>query len=344
MTHDDLLAIQRANAFNPTPRHDDLYALHVPFDQLTNTATCEHALDRALRHGHRVALVGASGAGKSSVTEHVLGPLVDGLAPMRIPVAMERPEVATDPAAFAQHLITLVRRWVTTSLPAKAGGAAAIAPRPKGIRTQKFSIAPAWMDAKVDLAYELSQASQTEPATATQTIQQARHLIDLIASDDLRPVIVLDDTDRWLSTSYQPDNPIVRGAFFGRVVRILAEDLGTAAIVAVHPSYLQDPTYQGSRGFLDTTINIPALPHRDAARQLLRHRANLILESPATGEDLLDDTAADLLFDHYAAAPNVRKTLLLVADAALTLAVDDRADTITATHCIGAITQTDDRT
>jgi len=133
MTHEHLTRLQRANAFNPTPRHDDLYALHVPFDELTNSATCETALERALRHGHRVALIGTSGAGKSSVTEHVLGALVEGLAPMRIPVAMERPEVATDPAAFAQHLITLVRRWVTTSFPARAGSAAALAPRRKGV-------------------------------------------------------------------------------------------------------------------------------------------------------------------------------------------------------------------
>ena len=41
MTHEHLTRLQRANAFNPTPRHDDLYALHVPFDELTNSATCE---------------------------------------------------------------------------------------------------------------------------------------------------------------------------------------------------------------------------------------------------------------------------------------------------------------
>ena len=198
--------------------------------------------------------------------------------------------------------------------------------------------------AKVDLAYELSQASATDPTSATQTIQQARQLIDLIVSDDLRPVIVLDDTDRWLSTSYQPDNPTVRGAFFGRVVRILAEDLGTAAIVAVHPSYLDDPAYQASRGFLDTTIHIPTLPDRGAVTQVLAHRANLVLGSSATVDEFLEDAASEVLHSHYATAPNVRKTLLLVADAALTLAVDDRADTLTPTHCIAAITQTDDRT
>ena len=179
---------------------------------------------------------------------------------MRIPVAMERPEVATDPAAFAQHLITLVRRWVTTSLPARAGSAAALAPRRKGVTTQKFSIAPAWMDGKVDLAYELSQASATDPTSATQTIQQARQLIDLVVSDDLRPVIVLDDTDRWLSTSYQPDSSTVRRAFFGRVVRILAEDLGTAAIVALLPSYLDDPAYQASPPSRKQTTGPSSLP------------------------------------------------------------------------------------
>lgn len=44
MTHEHLTRLQRANAFNPTPRHDDLYALHVPFDKLANPATCETAL------------------------------------------------------------------------------------------------------------------------------------------------------------------------------------------------------------------------------------------------------------------------------------------------------------
>lgn len=339
MTNDLLVALQEAHAFNPTPRHDRLYALHVPFDELTGTLACEAALERALRQGHRVALVGASGTGKSSVSEYVLGPLVEGLAPMRIPITMERQEIATDPAAFAGHLTALIRRWVHTSLPKQTRDAAVIAPAPRGARTQKVSVAPAWMGAKVELAYELSQASHPEIATSAQVIDQTRQLIDLIRGDDLTPVVVLDDTDRWLSTSWQPDNPATRAAFFGKVVRILAEELDTAAVVAVHPTYLADTDYQAAAGFLDATIHLPQVPTSTAVARLLTHRSAAALGIEETSFEPIKPGAAQVLFEHYECAPNIRKRLLLIANAALTLAADDRSTQISSEHLIAAIAQ-----
>ena len=52
------------------------------------------SLAGALRRHERVALVGTSGAGKSSVIAATLHPLVEDLVPLAIPVAVERPEVA----------------------------------------------------------------------------------------------------------------------------------------------------------------------------------------------------------------------------------------------------------
>lgn len=339
MSQQQLQQLQQANAFRPSPRLDQLADLHVPFDLLTRTTTCEDALDRALRQGHRVALVGASGTGKSSVVEHVLGPLVEGLAPMRVPVSMEHPNVATDPVEFSRHLTRLMRHWIQSALPARAGQARQLEQRPAGKRTQKFSVAPAWMEAKVELAYELSQASNDEPTSSTEIIEQARQLMELISYDEMTPVVVLDDTDRWLATSWQPDGPEVRAAFFGRVVRILAEDLGTAAVVAVHPTYLADPDYQAAGGFLDTTIQLPQVPDTSAALSILQRRAACALGEPVAAEDVIDPAAAGVIFTRYAQTPNVRKHLILIANAALTMAVDDGGSTITQAHAVAALDQ-----
>ena len=46
----------------------------------------------------------------------------------------------------------------------------------------------------------------------------AHQLLDLIRADDLQPVLVLVDTDKWLNTTWQPDATTVRAAFFGRVI------------------------------------------------------------------------------------------------------------------------------
>jgi hypothetical protein len=94
------------------------------------------------------------------------------------------------------------------------------------------------------------------------------------------------DTDKWLNTTWQPDATTVRSAFFGRVIRVLAEDLSTAAVVAIHPTYLADAEYQSAAGFLDTTIHMPAIPSPAAVAQILGRRAGLALDS-ATGQFLL---------------------------------------------------------
>lgn len=51
MTFHQLQTMQALNAFCSSPRIDQLGELHVPFDELTATRSCEHALDRALRQG-----------------------------------------------------------------------------------------------------------------------------------------------------------------------------------------------------------------------------------------------------------------------------------------------------
>lgn len=105
MSRDLLGLLQQRNAFNATPLTRQLAELHVPFDDLAGERVCEAPVEAAIRRGERVALVGTSGAGKSSVIAHVLGPLVEGVAPIPVPVAAEPAGVASDPVAFGRHLL-----------------------------------------------------------------------------------------------------------------------------------------------------------------------------------------------------------------------------------------------
>jgi ABC-type phosphonate transport system ATPase subunit len=332
-----LTELHAAHAFEPAPRRSSLHLLHVEFDDLTGAPVCEAPLLAALTSGQRVALVGSSGSGKTSVTESVLGPLREGVAPIHVPVSIEDPQIATSPSEFARHLVGLVRRWVTEGLPQDSGRASRVGAKPSG-RSQRFSVAPSWMGAKVELGYELRQAVDDEPTTGGERIEQARQLLDIIEANGLRPVLVLDDTDRWLSHSWA-NSLEVRSGFFRRVVRVLAEELDTAAVIAVHPSYLTDPDYQAAAGFLDARVNVPCLPDPSAIGRLLARRAQVALDREDVA-GLVTPAAHRALFDHYVSSPNVRVAVLQVAHLALTLAVDDESTAIDEPHIRAAIVET----
>lgn len=74
-----LEALADAYAFESSPRRADLGVLHVPFDELTGSNRTEARLDASVRRHEPIALIGASGCGKSSVIAHVLGPTAEGV-------------------------------------------------------------------------------------------------------------------------------------------------------------------------------------------------------------------------------------------------------------------------
>jgi energy-coupling factor transporter ATP-binding protein EcfA2 len=106
---DRLLQLDARRAFEATHRYEDLDLFHVRFDELTGRGETEQMLGHMAARGGRVALIGPSGSGKSSVISCVLGPLVEDLPeqiiPIRIPVAAADAETGTEPRLFAQHIV-----------------------------------------------------------------------------------------------------------------------------------------------------------------------------------------------------------------------------------------------
>ena len=100
-----LNALLDANAFVPSPLVDDLIACHVPFDELVKGAAVESAVEERARRGVAVALVGASGSGKSAVTAFALARVSTDFAPIRVPVFYETEQTIKDPGTFARYFL-----------------------------------------------------------------------------------------------------------------------------------------------------------------------------------------------------------------------------------------------
>jgi hypothetical protein len=130
----------------------DLGSYHVPFDSLTGAQSFEAELSRAVRSGERVALVGPSGGGKSSVVASTFGPLEEGIAPIRVRVRALDDATVTTPHDFADHLIRVVADYATAADMLSADDRRALLERsgpetirPAASRGGRLSLLPTWL-------------------------------------------------------------------------------------------------------------------------------------------------------------------------------------------------------
>lgn len=100
-----LLKLQEAHAFDHAPLRRDLGVYHVPFNKLVPEENPEAILAGVARRGERAAVVGQSGSGKSSLIEHVLGPLTPGIAPIAVPIFAEPDDIVTKVQSVAGLII-----------------------------------------------------------------------------------------------------------------------------------------------------------------------------------------------------------------------------------------------
>ncbi len=340
MTSELLTALQAANAFEAAPVLRELHELHVPFDDLGRLlprvpGAWETALDAALRRRERVAVIGDSGEGKSSLMQYVLRPTVEGLFPLPVPVALADPSVVTDPVAFAAHVVGRIERYVRSSLPARAGSAG-LGPSAVVGYSHRWSVAPELMGIKLEVAREVQALAEDSPRSGSEAITTAQSLIEVIDRAGLAGTLVLDDTDKWVRGPSGQVDVQLRDDFFGKIVRVIAEHLGCAAAVAVHRSYTSDEAYQAAAsGFLSAFVDLPRLAGSAAVAAVLEHRQRVVQEPGALGAPLdavWSPDAVDELHSGYANGGRSLRWLMQLAHLSLAVACDAGASRIQPRH------------
>jgi hypothetical protein len=306
------------NVFLPSAITHDLIACHVPFDDLVPGTEVEKGLEERTLRSVAVALIGKTGCGKSGASAYVFSRLGTEFAPIYVPVFYETEETIRDPGTFARYLLH--------KLLAAAEGIAAVSREERErllvqaserLTTPTHSLGHSggvgvnvWL-LKGDVARDVSETihGSNYAGSTDAALGAIDEVVDAIRTSGMVPLILIDDTDRWLQVGDIDRSPLV-AAFFGTIVRMLAER-GCGLVVAVHDSYLEMPTYRsGTEGFLTDSVVIPHLTSEDQLSEILDRRISFS-GTDASRADVLDGDAIERLFHYYEGVWNhsLRKTL-----------------------------------
>lgn len=330
MSRELLRLIDEVRAFNPTPTLNDLGDLHVPFESMVPGNSVESLLVKCARRGDRIALIADSGCGKSSLVSYALGPTVEKVAPILVPVYRLEDD-AKRAESVADAIISHLRREASIESSSKQLTGSVEGDE----RSVTHSVAQSgeaslglmsWLGGK--LSRELSQqTSTTESIPLAEKIEVIQQCLYTIRVDKLMPVLVFDDTDRWTG----PDETARVRGFYGEGIRWLTE-LETSVVVATHKHYLSSiAPSKDMLKFLETEVRLPILPSSNEVAQILQHRLTLHgAELDETWElsDAFDPSAIDELFADYQQDTDLRQ-LLLCAHRALVEAADAGREIVT---------------
>ncbi|MGI8457002.1 MAG: SH3 domain-containing protein [Propionibacteriaceae bacterium] len=343
----DLGELVAAQVFDARPVRPGLGLLHVPFDELTGTATAEAVLVREMRDGGRAAVTGRSGMGKSSMITYCLDQLADAVADLRIPVAAEADELVRDVGRFAAHMIALLLRQAQTaqsmSAEDRSRAVAAVAAPVTRERRERHHYGvglPRWLlvgDAAAEVESVLTV--RAEPSTS-EIIGTLQHLLAVVSGRGGQPVIVLDDSDAWLETPVGDRTSLI-GPFFAHVLPTLVSEVGGGWMVAVHDHYLERADFPRDTGALTTAVAVPALPDQAALTRILAERVSgsLVEPDPAAVAVVLTEPALAAIWDRYLGSDGNIRLPLQLAHTALQVAWEEDATEVSLTHVQVAATR-----
>jgi hypothetical protein len=176
---------------------------------------------------------------------------------------------------------------------------------------------------------------------AEEKLEVVDQVLSRIADEGLVPILIFDDTDRWIPGAGYEDPTRTVEAFFGRVIRWVC-DLGFAVVVAVHSRYFDGAVPRAQLlDALDTPIDLPRLPDENALVQLLDRRLAYVCELSDQDrrplEDAFDGEAVAALHNWYASEEQTIRNVVQVAHIATIEAADAGLPRVTAAGVNAAV-------
>ncbi|MBK5224059.1 MAG: hypothetical protein JJE52_14535 [Acidimicrobiia bacterium] len=275
-----LEVLQQARAFAPSVVFEDLAVVHVPFDQLTDSEAHEERVAKTARTDGMVLVIGRSGEGKSALTSWALN-LDSGLLAIPVPVSVPHPH-----GASASLIPSLVLDGISN----------AITPLEERVKMDVIAAAagqrtPRRVDASIDikgLKVNIGDLLKTLPPGHRERLDAIRQADTEIRSQDLIPVLVLDDTDKWTG------GRVAQGkAFFEECLSALAE-LRMPIVALAHPQYFDHARLPEH---FDVWVGVPRLDP-SGIRAILAQRITRV-DKATSIEDVFAETAIERITQHY---------------------------------------------
>lgn len=354
MSQEALAALREGNALAQTMTFEQLEAYHVPFDDLTGRGEVEGELRYWSTRRGRVALIGDSGAGKSSAMASVLGAFSESvpeyLVPTRIPVELAGAGTITDVGGFGRHLVGHILNWAAPEAltdrerQAIENQASEMERRCGRRRRAGFSLGTGHLlPVNTGLSGDLSGAATDfeRQLGNGEVVQALRRLVDLFRARDLEPFFIFDDTDAWLQLPGQEEaaRELATG-FFGSNVRMLSREVDCGFVLAVHRSYLALPAYRAIADSLEA-IDLPTLPDPGAAIVAILQRRIDVDELGIEVGDAFSGDGLEALAGIYADAPDLRRVMAIAGLAVRKAHDDEDATVVTREAVIAARSQRD---
>jgi hypothetical protein len=309
--------------FDPPVAYRDLADFHLDFGELGPESPESEVRERAEKERGCCAVIGVSGAGKSSLIASVAA----SLQPTRFPVRIQGVTSvdALTREGFAYHLaretlrafseITVGPPRRRTLRPARTKLASSVQTRSAGVKGSVSVPLPADFKAEVT-SRARAITEERDPVAVGQAVEE---LVQVTTGFERRLLLIVEDTD-----VFMPPNPLnaTEGErpqrFIEQVLEYLARELPTTSLVAVNSRYAE----RLPKGVI-STVSVPRL-RAPALARLIEHyaaRNGLALER---AEDVIEPEALTYLAGRYAETRDVRRTLELLHKAARKMVGEER--------------------
>ena len=337
-----LREIRRSDVFAAARDFDDAGRFHVWHRRLGISNPADDIAVAALEIRRGVAIVGASGSGKTStLAAAALGTDEHSLphVPLRLSASGElAAKHASDPRFLAGQLVRSIAQ-INSEVQRLVDEAAASGTASAAAATWRAQLGTEAVHFSREMRQRTEQVSFER--TPDEVLDVARDAVRVLREAGVRPVALLEDADGLLRLPGREDSERhdIANAFFADGLRPLLAAIDVPAFLAVQPEYRGLAGFRSLSPFLEDVVDAPRPPDitKDGLELLLRET----LRTAGVERDLTSlfsaDALAVLLHNRYS-LPTIR-SVLEVCDRGLRHAISNGQDVIEEPNVAYGLTQ-----